>query len=363
MAMDQQMDDQGSFTPSGPMNYYAPDTPIGASVYQNNGDPFAYTAGSLLTPWEGRFNSSNYGGGASAPEYTKFNYADFAYQAPKVGQFGEVYNDPAAFRFANFQGPQDFQAPTAEDMRSDPGYQARMDAVRNAQVAGAAHGGVLRSGGFQKGLAQAVGNQASQEYGNIYNRRAGEHDRNRQEAVSNYGINQGNTFQAFNTNTANRLGGYQTRQGAWQANADTALKEGELGYNIATGTWDRNLSKARQGWEDDAQHAAQVAAANNANARSRYENDLGDYTRARDEFYTNQDRQYAILDREANRGLGAAQNYGNQVMNAYSNMGDYTMGGANANASGTMGSANAYGNTANDLGNTLSQLALYHGVH
>ena len=35
-----------------------------------------------------------------------------------------------------------------------------------------------------------------------------------------------------------------------------------------------------------------------------------DYNRSRDEFWTNQDRQYAILDREANRGYDAARDYG-----------------------------------------------------
>jgi len=326
-------------------------------------DPFAYTKGSLLTPWEGRFDSSGYGGGHSAPKYTAFKYGDFKFQAPKVGQFGEVYNDPAAFRFADFAGPRDFQAPTAEDMRADPGYQARMDAVKNAQVAGAAHSGVLRSGGFQKGLAQAVGDQASQEYGNVYARRAGEHDRNRQEAESNYGINQGNTFQAFNTNTANRLAGYGTRQGAWQANANTALQEGELGYNIATGTWDRNYQKARTSWQDEAQHRAQQAAASNAGAQQNYARDLADYTRARDEFWTNQDRQSGLLDREADRGMQAADRYAGYTSGAYGAMGDYAMGGANARASGTMGSGNAWGNFAGDVGNTIGGLAMYGGLY
>src|SRR6187399_2106329 len=167
---------------AGMNSYDASSTPLGGSMWAPpqdaqldinqqgaSSDPFAYTEGSLLTPWQGRFNSSGYGGGYSAPAFTPFSYADFDYAAPQAGQFEEQYADPAAFRFADFAGPKDFAAPTAEDMKMDPGYQARMDAVKNAQVAGAAHGGVLRSGGFQKRLAQAVGNQASQEYGNVYN--------------------------------------------------------------------------------------------------------------------------------------------------------------------------------------------------
>lgn len=327
-------------------------------------DPFAYTQGSLLTPWQGSFQggAGNYGG-YSAPSFTPFSYADFSYDAPHVGQFEENYQDPAAFRFADFQGPQDFRAPTAEAMRADPGYQARMEAVKNAQVAGAAHGGVLRSGGFQKGLAQAIGNQASQEYGNVYNRAASEHDRLRREGESTYGINQGNTKSSFDTNVANRLQGYQTRANTWQMNADTKLREGELGYNIAQGTWDRNYGKARSGYEDQQTHNAQVAAAAGANANQAYERDLADYTRGRDEFWTNQDRQYSILDREANRGMTAAQQYGNQMMGGYGAMGDYAMGGANSRAAGTMGSGNAWGGAVGDMGNTIGGLAMYGGLY
>lgn len=352
------------------MNYYnAAQTPMGGSYMGDinpegaAADPFAYTQGSLLTPWEGRFNSSGYGGGYSAPAFTPFQYADFAFEAPKAGQFEEVYNDPAAFRFADFSGPRDFQAPTAEDMKMDPGYQARMDAVKKAQVAGAAHGGILRSGGFQKGLAKAVGDQASQEYSNVYNRRASEHDRLRKEAESNYGINQGNTYQSFNTNTANRLAGYQTRQGTWKDNANIKLQEGELGYNVAQGTWDRNYGKARSQWEDQQRQNEAAAAAANANASASYGRDLADYERARDEFWTNQDRQYAILDREANRGLGAAQNYGNQMMGAYGSMGDYASGAANARAAGTAAAGNAWGGFAGDIGNTIGGLAMYGGMY
>jgi hypothetical protein len=321
-------------------------------------DPFAYTQGSLLTPWQGHFSSSGYGGGYSVPEFTPFNYADFSYQAPSPGRFEENYADPAAFRFADFAGPSDFKAPTAEDMRADPGYQARMDAVKNAQVAGAAHGGVLRSGAFQKGLAQAVGNQASQEYGNVYNRRASEHDRLRQEATGNYQINQGNTKQAFDTNTANRLQGYQTRQGAWRDNANVALQEGQLGFQIAQGGWDRNFAKARQGYDDEQAYKQQVASAAASNAAQAYGRDLDDYNRSRDEFWTNQDRQYAILDREANRGMTAADREASAIERGYGAMGDYAVGGADAQAAGYQGSGNAWANFANTAGNAAGNAAM-----
>jgi hypothetical protein len=435
-----------------PMNYYdTAELQPGANRYESGGDPFAYTAGSLLTPWEGRFKSNfdpvANSGGAVAPKFSTLKFGDLNYKAPDVGQFGEVYNDPAAFaetynnpaayaeyqapaafgetwqdpaafRFADFVGPNDFRAPTQEDMRVDPGYQVRMDAVKNAQMAGAAHSGVLRSGGFQKGLAKAIGDQASSEYGNVYGRRAAEHDRNRAEAVSNYGINQGNTFQAFNTNNANRLtgyqtrrqgydtdtaqglaayqtkraardtdvaqqlagyqtrrgayesdiqnklAGYQTRQGAWQGNANTALAQGELGWNVASGSWDRNYAKASAANDlKNRQAAANAAAASsnrssrNAASREQYQMDLGDYTRARDEFYTNQDRQYGILDREATRGERNADRMAGYISQGYGAMGDYAMGSANAGAAGTAARSQAYGDYAGNMGNMIGQSA------
>src|SRR5262252_3572416 len=98
-------------------------------------DPFGYTEGSLLTPWQGRFTSSGYGGGYNVPAFNPFNYADFAYNAPDPGRFTENYADPAAFRFADFAGPDQFKAPTKEEMQQDPGYQARVDAAQRAATA------------------------------------------------------------------------------------------------------------------------------------------------------------------------------------------------------------------------------------
>jgi len=322
-------------------------------------DPFGYTEGSLLTPWQGRFTSSGYGGGYNVPAFNPFNYADFAYNAPDPGRFTENYADPAAFRFADFAGPDQFKAPTKEEMQQDPGYQARVDAAQRAATAAGAHGGVLNTGGFAKGLAKTLGDQASQEYGNVYNRRASEWERNWGRAKDIYGINQGNTKTAFDTNVQNRLQAHQTRGQDWRSNADVALQQGQLGYQIATGTWDRNMALARQGYEDKRAYDQQVAAAGAANANQQYERDLADYNRARDEFWTNQDRQSALLDREATRGLTAANIYGSQLMGGYGAMAGNAIGGGDARASGIMGSGNAWGGAANSLGGTLGGLALY----
>jgi hypothetical protein len=325
-------------------------------------DPFAYTKGSLLTPWEGRFSSAGKGGGYQAPAYNPFSYADINYNAPSPGRFTENYADPAAFRFADFAGPSQFQAPTEEDMQADPGYKARMNAAMNSAKAAGASSGVLRTGGFVKGLQDRAQDVASQEYGNVYGRKKGEWDTEWNRAKDIYGTNQGNTKSAFDTNVRNKLDAYTTRQGAWKSNADVALQEGNLGWNIASGSWDRNFAKARQGYEDEAAHNAAVAAAANANASAGYQNELGDYMRARDEFWTNQDRQYAVLDREADRGMQAANAYGGAMMGGYGAMGDYAVGAGDARAGATAASGNAWGNAISGIGNTLGGMALYAGT-
>lgn len=322
-------------------------------------DPFAYTKGSLLTPWEGRFDSSGFGGGYAVPEFKPFQFDKFNYRAPDVGSFTENYADPAAFRFADFAGPSQFKGPTEEEMMADPGYQARLNAGMAAQKAAGAHGGALRTGGFAKGMQDYAQNAASQEYQNLYGRKKGEWDTEWGRAKDIYGINQGNTKQAFDTNVANRLAAYKTRQGTWQANADIGLRQGELGYNIATGTYDRNLQLARQQYEDQAAHDAAVASAANASANASYGRSLDDYMRARDEFWTNQDRQYALLDREANRGMDAANAYGGAMMGTYGNMANAAIGAGDARASGIAGSGAAWGNAMGNIGNTLGGLALY----
>ena len=324
-------------------------------------DPFAYTQGSLLTPWTGRFSSAGYGGGYSAPAYTKFNYQDFGYNAPSPGRFTENYADPAAFRFADFAGPSQFKAPTEEDMKADPGYQARMNAGLNAGKAAAAHSGAMRTGGFAKGMQDYAQNAASQEYGNVYGRKSNEWDREFGRAKDTYGINQGNTKTAFDTNTANKLAAYNTRQNAWKGNADVALQEGTLGYNIAQGTWDRNYQKARQGYEDDAAHAQAVASAGAANAGASYERDLADYNRARDEFWTNQDRQSALINNQQQMGLSVADRMAGVISGGYGNMADYGVGGADARAAGMQASGNAWGDFGQGIGNTIGGLALYQG--
>jgi hypothetical protein len=321
-------------------------------------NPFGYTKGTLLTPWEGSFSSAGYGGGMAVPEFRAHNFEDFSYRPPNVGQSTEQYTDPAAFRFADYVGPDKFAAPTREDMEADPGYQFRKEEGERARSASAANRGALRTGGFMKGMEDYAQGLASQEYGNVYNRRGSEWDREANRMKENYLINQGKTKEAFDTNVANKGAAFDRRLGQWKSNADVGLQSGRLGFDVAQGAWDRNYAKSRTGWQDQANADAAAAAASNAGANQNYERSLADYMRNRDEFWTNQDRQYALLDNEDRKLMGQTNTYANLLMGGYGGMGDAAIGAGDSRAAGHMASGNMWGGMANDVGNMLGGMAM-----
>lgn len=349
--------DMSSYTP-GPLGPSTWTPPPGYAEGEASQDPYAYTGGSLMTPWTGQFNSGGYGG-VVTPGYTPFSFGQFNYAQPNVGSFGERYNDPAAFRFADFNGPSAFQAPTAEQMKADPGYQARMDAMQKATTAAAAHSGALRTGGFARDMAGKLGDLASQEYGNTYNRALQTWNTNWGQAKDIYGINQGNTKQAFDTNTANLLAAHQQRAQDWGQNANVGLQQAQLGYNIASGAWDRNEQLAAFQWQNDQNYRNQLAAAQTQNNMLGYQRGLADYQAAQNTFYTNQDRQYNMLSGQENTGLNATNAYGNQLASAYGGYGNAGMGGANAQAGAATAGGNAWGGFAGGLGNMFGGMAMY----
>jgi hypothetical protein len=85
---------------------------------------------------------------------------------------------------------QQFQAPTNVTETNDPGYQFRLsqglDALQNSA---AARGGLL-SGGTAKAIDQYAQNDASNEYGNVYNRALGQY----QQQYNQFETNQSNQY-------------------------------------------------------------------------------------------------------------------------------------------------------------------------
>lgn len=315
-------------------------------------NPFAYTDGSLLTPWGGHFQAPESRGGGGVAAFKPFEYADFSYDFRGPGSFDEKYQNPGDFKYGDYSSGPDFQAPTAEDMKADPGYEVRMSRGQKALEASKAMQGVLRTGGTAKGLMKFGQEMGSQEYGNVYARKSGEYDRSQGERRFAYGTNRQNATENWDRNVSNARTGYQVRQGAWKDNAAVALESGRLGFDVAQGTYDRNFSKARQGYDDLAAYEQRVASAAASGDREAYNRAMNEYTMARDEFWTNQDRQYNILDREANRGYMSARDYAMM-------MGDYSTQQGNANAAGTAGAANAWNSAFGNIANTVAGTAMY----
>lgn len=315
-------------------------------------DPFAYTKGSLLTPWEGKFTYTGGDGGSGVPEFRAFEYGDFNFRAANPGTFQERYADPGNFVYGEYQSGPAFRPPTEADMRSDPGFEARMKAGQRALMASKAAQGIAKTGGTAKALMKYGQEFASNEYDKVYGRRLAEHDRTVDEGRFSYGTNRANAAENFDRNVANARTAYQVRQGAWKDNAAVTLDASRHGYDVAQGVYDRNLSLARTKYDDERAHASAVASAARAAADRDYARQLSEYQMSRDEFWTNQDRQYSILDREANRGYDAALRYAGMTS-------DLATGGANARAAGVVGAANARSAAAGSIGNTVSDLALF----
>jgi hypothetical protein len=112
------------------------------------------------------------------------------------------------------QGYGSFTAPTGVTEQNDPGYQFRLQQGQNAiQNSAAARGGLL-STGTAKDLNNYAQGQASNEYGNVYNR-----------ALQTYGTN----FNTFNSNNNNLYGRQMGVAGLGQSSA------GALNSNLQAG--------------------------------------------------------------------------------------------------------------------------------
>ena len=86
-----------------------------------------------------------------------------------------------------FQAPAAFQAPTAQTMQVDPGYQFRLQQGQQALDASAAARGTLRGGAQMKALTDYGQQAGSQEYANAYNRARDVYGLNYQAAKDTYG--------------------------------------------------------------------------------------------------------------------------------------------------------------------------------
>lgn len=89
-----------------------------------------------------------------------------------------------------------FQAPEGEEVFNDPGYQFRQEQGNKAIQRSAAAQGTVLSPATVKALEEYNSGLASQEYGNVYNRRLGEHGRAHDQAFNEFST----AYNVFNRN-------------------------------------------------------------------------------------------------------------------------------------------------------------------
>jgi len=323
-------------------------------------DPFQYTRGSLLTPWEGKFDGSRFGGGGGGPApYKAFEYADFNYKPNLPGAFGETYKDPGDFNYGEYTSRGGYKQPTEKDLKADPSYQLRQDKAMKVLQASKAAQGILKTGGTLKGFQKNASDLASAEYGAVDARKRRDYEGDVTEDRFRYGTNRANATENFDRNVSNQRTGYQVRQAAWKDNAAVGLEGSRLGYDVAQGTYDRNYGKARQGYDDLQAYENAVASAAASGSARDYNRALDEYTMARDEFWQNQDRQYNILDREDAKGRDAAYRYADSQTRYGDTSADVAIGRGDAAASGRIGSGNASASAWGNVGQNAADLAMY----
>ena len=148
-------------------------------------------------------NSAN-----QALDFEKQQYAD-------EQKLLQPYQAAGTQALTGLEGMPAFQAPGA-DFTQDPGYQFRVaEGMKAIQNSAAAKGNVL-SGGTAKALDQYAGGEASQEYGNAYNRNLTTYQTNRNNLLqlAGFGQNATNTGVSAAANTGQAVSNTLQQQGA-----------------------------------------------------------------------------------------------------------------------------------------------------
>lgn len=132
--------------------------------------------------------------------------------APLVRPQFAGFNAPGAPKFI----APTFVAPDRAALLSDPGYLARVDAGQKALERSAAAKGWLRTGGHGQQLVDYSQGQASQEYGQAFNRGLNAYDRNYQKAKDVYAPEFARWQMNSDAGKQAALLGYQTDLSHWQ---------------------------------------------------------------------------------------------------------------------------------------------------
>ena len=205
------------------------------------------------------------------PQFTAPTFApppDFTYdKAPNKFVAPAPYVAPAPFVAPNkfvatpFVAPDrfvstPFVAPTAADMANEPGFQFRMAQGQKALEQSASGRGVLRTGGTLKDLVGYGQNFASNEYGNVYNRRAGEYERDFNQRLGEDVHNYDRSVSEYDRNYNQRLGesdrDYTRSVSEYDRTYKQNLGDYERTYAEAVGDYDRDFAAFKFDYDKEA---------------------------------------------------------------------------------------------------------------
>lgn len=218
------------------------------------------------------------GGGGNAMTGEGAGWDGQKYTAQTIDMPG-AYNPTATAGPENYtpqqiKGPEALQAQqisgekfggvTAADMEADPGYQFRLKQSLGALQNSAAAKGLLRSTGTLQGLAGTAGEMASQEYGNVYNRKFGEHTNAQQDRLNVAQANNGANAQAYGLTN-------QYQQGAQIANAQNAQNAWSTYQGMNQQNNQFNAARTDTANQQNFSNRFSVQNANNANAQSAWQ--------------------------------------------------------------------------------------------
>lgn len=179
-----------------------------------------------------------------------------------TGAINTLYSNLKSGKYGPWTGS--FSAPTAAEAAQDPGYAFRVsEGLKGIDRGAASRGGIL-TGGTLKAEQQFGQDMASQEYGNVYNRRFNEYlqkygefnnnqtnDFNRYASIAGVGQQAANSTAQFGQQAANNAGNIMIESGNAQAsginNAAAARASGYIGganaWTGAVGGINNNLSQ------------------------------------------------------------------------------------------------------------------------
>jgi hypothetical protein len=269
----------------------------------------------------------NPGGGGGAASGAAGGYASgggygsMGGSSSSGGRTGGSVALPTAPTYQAFDPGEKFVAPTDVTQQNDPGYQFRAKQQSDALEHSAAAKGMLRTNNTWQALQDQSGQLASQEYGNVYNRAAGQHQQN----ISN-------AFQANQANNQGALGNYNS-----QVNAALGLGNLNLGYQNSAQSYDLGQGQLGLGYQNS--NNAYALGMGNLGLQQQGQQFGQGLSLNQNAWGQNMD-----LARLGNPGAANSQGYGGDQAGIYGQQG-------NANAAGIVGAQNAWTGATNNLAN------------